>query len=136
MGSEYMHVSEMFRAIRADEVIASLVLNPAVDGEILQGGFNCYTDSIDAGDVPLTVYAGDIVGACIFEPEDYQRRRGLISVPRYPLDAVGEANGETLLQVGTDGCSTDDIPSNILVNQVSTLNFRRLHIHANISKLY
>ena len=131
MGSEYMRASEMFRAVRADKIIASL--NPAVDGKIAQGGFNCYTDSIDAGDVPLIVHAGDIVGACIFDPEDYQL---VIRVPRRPLDVVGEARGETLLGMGTDGCSMDDIPSNISANQLSILNSRRLHIHANIGKLY
>ena len=131
----YVRVSEMFRAIRT---IATFTLTPGVDGEIEQGGFNCYTDSIDVGASPLTIQAGDILGACVFDPDgDIVFEDGDILI-RLPLDVVGEASGpeESLLQMSTDGCSRVEIPSDVSANQLSTLNSRRLHIYANISKLY
>ena len=126
----YELVSEMFRAIRT---ISRFTGDPIVDGEIVQGGFNCYNDSIDVGNTPLTIQVGDILGACVFDPDD-NRFFGTVTVARIPLDVVGEASG-SLLQMGTGGCSREDIPSDISANQLSTLNSRRLHIYANIGKL-
>ena len=123
-----MRVSEMFSAIRTTELFISSV--PVVDGEIVQGGFNCYSDSIDPGDSPLTIRGGDILGACVFDPQDISR-----FVIRLPLDVVGEASGESLLQMGTGDCSIDAIPSDIPANQLSILYSRQLHIYANIGSL-
>ena len=123
----YIRVSEMFRAIRT--ISRFTAADPIVDGEIAQGGFNCYNDSIEVGDSPLPIQAGDILGACVFDPAD-----DLFLVIRLPLDVVGETSGETLLQMSTAGCSRGVIPSDILANQLSTLNSRRLHIYANIGK--
>ena len=117
----YHLVSEMFRALRTT---GNLVNFDGVDGEISQG-FNCYTDSIDAGESPLTIQAGDIVGACVFDPDGF----------RLQLDVVGEASGESLLQMGAAGCSREDIPSDISANQLSPLNSRRLYVYADIGKL-
>ena len=116
-----------FRAIRS---VASVTIYPRVDGEIARGGSNCYNDAIDAGESPLTVQTGDILGACVFNPEDMQ-----LVANRFPLDVVGEASGESLLQMGTAGCSRDNISSVISANdhELITLN-SRLHIYANIGK--
>ena len=124
-GSIYSRVSEIFTAIRT---VASGTNFPRVDGEIAQGGFNCYTDTIDVGESPLTIQAGDILGACVFNPEDVQL------VNRFPLDVVGKDSGGSLLQMGTAGCSMEAIPSDISANQLSILSSRRLHIYANIGK--
>jgi hypothetical protein len=134
MGSDnnmirYERVSEMFRAIRTIESFVSG--SPIVDGEIVQGGFNCYTDSIDVGNSPLTIQAGDILGACVFDSEDDQLSTITIVVRR-PLDVVGEVSGESLLQMGTTGCSREDIPSDISASQLSIINSTRLYIYANI----
>ena len=134
--NNYERVSEVFRATRA---ISGLQGESNIDGEIIQGGFNCYDDSIDVGNSPLTIQAGDILGACVFNPNDEQINNPLVGriviVARLPLDVVGEANGESLLQTGTDGCSRTNIPSDISTDQLSTVNSRRLHIYANIGKL-
>ena len=125
----YTRVSEMFRAIRTVSTFTNAL---DVDGEIEQGGFNCYTDSIDVGESPLTIQAGDILGACVFNPEDMQ-----LVVNRFPLYVVGETStGETLLQMDTAGCSREAIPSDVEISseQLSTLNSKRLHIYANIGK--
>ena len=123
----YEKVSEMFRAVRTIQRFTS---DDMVDGEIVEGGFNCYDDSIDTGNSPLTVQAGDIPGACVFDPGT-----DTFIVNRLQLDIVGEASGQSLLQMDTSGCSTVAIPSNIPANQLSTQSSRRLHLYANIGKL-
>jgi hypothetical protein len=129
-------VSQIFRATRT---VSGLMGESNIDGEIVQGGFNCYTDSIDVGNSSLTIQAGDILGACVFDPNDDRINIPLVGsmviVARLPLDVVGEVNGESLLQMGTDGCSRTNIPSDISTSQLSTANSRRLHIYANIGKL-
>ena len=129
----YMRVSETFNALRTVERFLSADI---ADGEIAQGGFNCYTDSIDADDSSITVEAGDIIGAYLFGPGDSIRRNINLTLVRLALDVVDEASGDSLLQMDTSGCSRSDIPSDILANQLSIINSRRLHIHANIGKLY
>ena len=61
----HRRVSEMFSAVRTVEAL--MTLSSVVDGEIAEGGFNCYDDSIDVG---VTIQTGDILGACVFDPED------------------------------------------------------------------
>ena len=126
----YERVSGVFRAIRA---IAKFTIDPIIDGEIAQGGFNCFDDFIDARDSPVSIQAGDILGACVFDPNDL-----FPLITRLPLDVIGEVSGESTtpsLQMGTTGCSLNAIPSSISANQLSILNSTRLHIHANIGKL-
>ena len=122
----YIRVSGMFSAVRTIAIFVSV--DPVADGEITEGGFNCYDDAIDS---PLTIQAGDILGACVFDPDDIQ-----LIITRLPLDVVGEANGESLLQMGTSDCSRTDILSDVPANQLSPINSRRLHIYASIGKLY
>ena len=123
-GIRYVRVSEVFSAVRT---ISRFTGDPVVDGEIARGGFNCFDDDIDASASPMTIHAGDILGACVFDPSDLS-----IIVTRLPLDVVGETSGGSLLQMSTAGCSRGDIPSDIPANQFSTLTSRRLHIYANI----
>ena len=125
----YMRVSKMFRAIRT----AASVYDPqaGTDGEI-NDGFNCYTDTIDVGESPLIIQAGDILGACVFNPPDDRNH-----VIRLPLHVVSAANqgGQWLreLKKGTIGCSIVDIPSVISPRELSSKP-KILHIHAIIGK--
>ena len=83
----YVRVSEMFSAIRT---VSHFTGDPdsIVDSEIAQGGFNCYDDSIDIGNSPLIIQAGDILGACVFDSDDIP-----FIITRLPLDIVGEISG-------------------------------------------
>ena len=126
-GSErYEEISSMFTAVRATGLLAAVDSTGIIDGSIQQDGFNCYDDFIDTDASPLTVQAGDVLGACVFDPvnsENYDRRQ---------LDIVGETEGESLLGMSTSGCTTDALPSSIPVSQLSMVSSRRLHIYANI----
>ena len=114
----YERVSKMFRAVRTN-----IGFGDGADGQN-QIGFNCYTDFIDIGDSPLTVRAGDIVGACVFDPNEEFR---------HELNIVGEVKGqgESLMRADL-GCTMDAIPSSILRNGLQSRNNRRLYIYANI----
>ena len=60
---QYERVSS---AVRTNGFVARR--NDPEDGDIQQGGFVCYNDS--TGDQPVTIQAGDIIGVCIFDPQD------------------------------------------------------------------
>ena len=120
----YQRVSERFRAIRYDNSDFNFA---RVDGPVQQTGFACYDDMIDVGDNPLTIQAGDVVGVCVFDPDNEQ------STDRRQLDVVGEVAGESLLMMDTNGCSREALPMDISSNNLSPIESRRLHIYANIS---
>ena len=123
----YERVSETFRAVRTTNGSGD-----DADGQN-QSGFNCYTDSIDVGDSPLTILDGDIIGACVFDPQDAD------SFEKQQLNVVGDVSGESLLRVDVgdpsdevDCTIMDIIPSNIPSSVLRVQNNRRLHIYANI----
>ena len=133
----YVRVSEMFRAVRSARVYVENDISEDVDGEIKRGSFNCYTDTLDVGASPLMVETGDILGACVFDPDyDFDIPGVSDILVTLPFDVVGEASGESLLQMSTAGCSRSDLPSDILADQLLFLNSRRLHIYANVGKLH
>ena len=123
----FERVSETFRAIRSTSNSAVV----GVDGVVQAGGFSCYDDSINVGTSPLTIQAGDVLGACVFDPEDENI---------FQLDVVGDTGGgspESLLRMNTNGCGNvwnSPLPSSVLTNSLSNRNSRRLHIHANIGR--
>ena len=129
----YMRVSKMFRAIRT----AASVSDPraGTDGEI-NDGFNCYTDTIDAGESPLINQAGNILGACVFTPRDDVYPHRVIRLPLYVVSAASQ-EGQQLQQMNIDDrCSIEGIPSIISCSNLScSPRPRVLHIHANIGKL-
>ena len=124
----YERVSEMYRAVRATGLISAIDSTGTVDGEVQEGGFSCYNDIIDAGDPYLIVEAGDILGACVFEPADAS------TFTRHQLDVVGRTPGQPLYGMGTAECTTDTIPFSIPVSQLTPIASRRLHLYANIGK--
>ena len=119
----YEQVSQMFTAVRATN---NLLGNGVVDGLVQEDDYVCYNDLIDPGDSPVTIQAGDVLGACVFNPDNIPGDN------RRQLDIVGETGGSSLLEMNANGCTTLAIPSNIPTNQLSTRNNRRLHLFASI----
>ena len=73
---------------------------------------------------------GDIVGACIYDPQDNNR-------VRKQLDIVGQANGYSLIQMNdVSDCSDNSMPSNISSSQLSTIDSRILHLYATITSMF
>ena len=124
--ARHERVSNIFTAIRTVE---RFLQGAIIDGLISNSGFNCYTDTRGVGDVPVTVQAGDIIGACVFDPDDIR-----MLATRLPLHVVGEASGESLLEMGADECTREIIPSNIQLSQLTTSASQRLHLYADIGK--
>jgi hypothetical protein len=119
----YERVSEIFRAVRTTNGTGD-----GADGQN-QVGFNCYTDIVDVGDSPQTIRDGDIIGACVFDPDDE------ILFERLQLNIVNEVTGESLLRVDVSAnfdCTMDSIPSDISHSDLQEQNNRRLHVYANI----
>ena len=120
----YERVSDTFTAVRSGKDFIDL---PIVDGGIAEGEFNCYNDTIDNGDSSLTVQAGDVLGACVFDPPEGRRQ----------LDIVGEGGRESLLEMNDVArCKNEgqnrEIPLSVEKIQLSTRSSRRLHLYANI----
>ena len=77
---QYEQVSQLFIAVKATNNLVQIDNNGRTDGIIRQQGFNCYDDSVT---VPLTIQAGDILGAYVFNPTDGS------FFTRIQLDVVG-----------------------------------------------
>ena len=128
---QYERVSNTLRATVTTSSLAGFDPNRnTVDTIIQQGDFNCYNDTNDIG-TPIPVQTGDLVGACIFDPEDGD---GFPSFTRLQLDNVGTVNGESLMGMSDSRCTFDTLPSSVQTSDLSTSNNRRLHIYANIGK--
>ena len=122
----YQRVSDAFRATATTSRLADIDSNGIVDSIIQENGFNCYDDTNDIN-MSVPVQAGDLVGVCIFSPEDGS------FFTRNQLNVVGNGGGESLLQMNNvGGCSVDSLPSSIQADDLTTVNNRRLHIYANI----
>ena len=88
-----------------------------------------YVCGILDDDGSFTVEAGDIIGACIFDPVDSDTR------VRKQLDIVGEASGYSLLQMSdVNDCTAglNRIPSSISNSMLSVVDSRILHLYADI----
>ena len=72
----------------------------------------------------LDIEAGDVFGACVFNPSGIRPRR---------LEIVGEASGSSLMEMSSSGCSLTSIPSTISTSDLSNVNSRILHVYANIT---
>ena len=127
-GDHYERVSDTFAAVRSGE---DFLNGRIVDGGIVAGEFNCYNDTIDNGDSSLTVEAGDVLGACVFDPLDAGNE-----VVRRQLDIVGEVVGESLLEMNDDECiftgRDREIPLSVERSELSPTSSRRLHLYAII----
>ena len=90
-----------------------------------ESSFMC--DILDVTD--FTIEAGDVVGACIFDPIDSDLRL------RNQLDIVGQASGHSLLKMNdVSACASglNRLPSTISNNMLSAIDSRVLHVYADI----
>ena len=100
----------------------------------LTAGRQPFTDLGDDGDFgcttltpvdPVTVQAGDVIGACVFDPPGSIRQNDVVG--------VFDDSNRYLMTTGINGCDDAAVPST--VNSLSTTNSCVLHIHADIGKL-
>jgi hypothetical protein len=90
-------------------------------------GFNCRGE----GNQVVEIQRGDVVGACIFDPED-----GFIA-RHSQLDVVGEGSNHSLLETDDiSGCDIGMVPSQILVSNLREQRSRILHLYAEIGTIF
>ena len=119
-GEFYQRVSDVFTAVRYS------ILSPF--GPYISGGFNCH-NIFELGDEDVEVQAGDIVGACIFDPDN------VLFFINSQLDVIGDANGYSLhVMNDVSDCDFGAIPSTVEATDLREVSSRILHIHAEISK--
>ena len=89
--------------------------------------FNCVTYKVET----IEVQAGDILGACIFDPPNEDGRNVV------QLDVVGDSNDTNnfLMSTGNKGCDDSTVPSTVMINSLNRKESVVLHIHADISNL-
>ena len=128
--TRYARVSSVFKAVRAVPALTGSSDN--TDGPITVRGFNCYNDRLDSGEIPLTIRAGDIIGACVFNPVNR------LLVARRPLNIVGQVSvgrdsgnldRDFLLQMDTNECTIESLPRELVTSQLSVISSRRLHLY-------
>ena len=109
----YQRVSDTFTIDRI------LVIDPIFPG------FNCRGE----GNQAVEIRRGEVVGACIFDPED-----GLLFI-HSQLDVVGEGSNHSLLETNDiSGCDYGAIPSRVLASSLRERTSRILHLYAEIGK--
>ena len=90
--------------------------------------FSCLNQSVWPN-VTVAIEAGDVVGACIYEPGDNADE----NIFRRQLDIVGQMNGYSLMQMKDIGeCGFNSTPSNISSSLLSAIDSSVLHLYANI----
>ena len=114
MGTRYEIVGSSLRTITRNFLAQS-------------SNFSCRYINLNAAD-QFDIQAGDIVGACVYEPSQDARER---------MDIVSEANGYTLMQNNVRlPCGYNSTPSTIPSNQLSTVDSRLLHLSAIIAGMF
>ena len=111
-GLYYQQISSTFTA---DRVV--LGQNPISSGY----------DELDIGSEAVEVQRGDVIGACIFDPENLQ------ILIHSQLDVVGEASGYSLLEMNDiSECGFGAVPSRISASNLREQTSRILHLYADI----
>ena len=123
----YVRVS---KSLNATVTTSDLKLSGSRDQHIAEG-FNCYDDALEsnASTAFLTIEEGDILGACILDPNN------LAKAERLQLDIVGEESGHSLMQTSADNFIKGVIiPSVVSVDELIVVSLRKLHVYASICK--
>ena len=123
----YTRVSPTFRAVRASN---DLPITYSRDGKVGEG-FTCFDDSVfNETDHPITIHAGDVLGACVFDPEDHTNSSN--GFDRQQLDIIGQVSGQSLMQTSAAECARDFIPEDIQEDRLTVATSRMLHVRAHI----
>ena len=114
------------RMVTQYKIVESSQCTFTVDFPTQSNGFTCqYLDLSMSRNGQFDIEAGDIVGACIFNPSQGDRER---------MDIVSEANGYSLMRLPSNTfCGYNSIPRTISSSQLLIVNSRLLHLSATIT---
>ena len=101
---------------------SDLVSQLGEDDDELVGTFSC---AVYTPNVPVTMEAGDVLGACVFNPSGGDRKQ---------LDIVGNriTNLGMLMRTGDNGCGINTVPSSVTSASLQDSSSLALHLYANI----
>ena len=95
-----------------------------VTTDLGSGNFACVNLTVND---PVPVNAGDVLGACIFNPPEGNVQH---------LDIVGRRKDGVGIhrswRAGATGCTADSVPSSVIPQRPETLERNLLHLYANI----
>ena len=121
----YKTTFAIYRAVNTGYQRMSNVITVSRHGSELSQWFNCYNVSING----FTIQAGDMVAACIYDPNGGSRQ----------LDVVGWTHnvGDSLMRMNdVSQCRETSLPSNISNSRLSEVNWRILHLYATITGIF
>ena len=106
----------------AERSTSNLVSQLGVNGDDFAGPFNC---AVYTPNVPVTVEAGDVLGACVFNPSGGDNKQ---------LDIVGNrlTSLGMLMKTGVNGCGMNTVPSTVTSTSLQDSSSLVLHLYANI----
>ena len=108
------------------EIISEMFVISYTSTQINNENRNLVCNTFDASP-NFDIEAGDVFGACVFNPPGPEARR---------LEIVSEASGRSLMRMSSSGCSRTSIPSTISTSDLSNGNSRLLHVYANITGMF
>ncbi len=145
VANQYLTTVAVYRpaSTNANENMFTVVSSPITIQESaaeLQTKLNADADNFVCSeltlDQPVSVLAGDVLGACVFDPPNSN------GVTTYRLDIVSRGNNEDLVRTSTNpgvpiGCGANVVPSTFVEGPsgTGTSGSRSLHLWANIGKL-
>ena len=90
-------------------------------------GFNCHDEFLDE---PFTIEEGDVIGACVVDPNSpVMRQLNIISRVNEQPHASLPLHG---IQEHVQPCEMGTIPTRIMISQLTAINSTRLYLSANI----
>ena len=108
----------------AERSTSDLVSQLGVNGDDFAASFICpvYTPNVS-----VTVEAGDVLGACVFNPSGDDNKQ---------LDIVGNrlTNLGMLMKTGSSGCDINAVPSTVTSASLQDSSSLVLHLYANIGR--
>ena len=119
--SRYEVMSPVFVAERSTSDLVSLL---GVSGNDFTVSFRC---DVYTPNVPVTVEAGDVLGACVFDPSGDDNEQ---------LDIVGNrfTSLGMLMKTGSNGCGINTVPSSVTSASLQDSSSLALHLYANIGR--
>ena len=97
------------------------------------GSFHCYKQSLEDTHGHVAIKEGDVVGACIINPNGKKEQLNIVSKVGQPPDSVQLRGTKQMQYINLCQEDTNNILNSIILNQLSVISSTRLHLSANIT---
>ena len=129
-GNRYWATWAVYRRMRSGNHSSYVMVNSSLRRVSRGNGTNSMDFRCRNAGTDIKVEAGDVVGACIYDPPDFN------SLVRLQLDIIGQASGYSLEKTDdVSECGSSSMPSVISNRQLSRVNSSLLHLYAIINSM-